>query len=896
MADWKEEIRRRLAGLSLSPAREAEIVEELSQHLDDRYRELRQQGATIEEAISAVLIELSNDSGLLARELRKVEHAIPSELPVLGASKRRNMIADLRQDLEYGARMLRKSPGFTATAILTLALGIGANTAIFSAVYNVLLKPLPFFEPSRLVVLDESHSGKRLSISWPDFVDWRDRASSFQGFAAFHNSFFNLTGREEAVRLYDLDVTWNFFDVLGVKPALGRTFSPNDDRMGAPPTLVISNSIWQSVFGGDPNIVGQAATLDGKSFTIVGVLPAAFEFLYPQGVFAPIEALMEKGSSILDRGNHQSIRAVARLKPGVSLEQARADMKVVAAGLEQQYPATNSGNTSDVIGLQDRMVQRSKNMLLVLMGAVILVLLIACANLANLLLARGASRRHEISVRLAIGARRSRITRQLLTESILLAALGGASGVVVGNWFLKLFRALAPEGLPRLADARLDLGVLVFAIGLSLVCGILFGIVPSLQASRTDLQAALKQSARTTAQGGARPRSLNTLLVIEVSLAVLLLAGAGLMMRTLNQLARVDAGFRYDHLLTMKFERPAWKSTEESNLAFYSELESHIQSTPGVTSAALTSSLPIDGSNWNSVFIVADQPVPARADLPTAAFTPISAGYFNTMGIRLQRGRVFSNQDRPDSPGTTVINEALARRFWPDEEPIGKRLKQGWPESRKPWLQVVGVVADVKTEDLTSEVPMQAYLPLTQHPVRSLIMAVRTEREPQRLATDVVSAIHSLDHELPVYDIFSMEQLMGRSILTQRIAATLLGSFAGLAIVLAAVGIYGVVSSAASRRSHELGLRMALGAGRRQVLGMIIRQSMAPVLIGSGLGIVGALVLTRFMSTLLFHVKTTDSMTLIAVPLILVVVALAACYLPARRAVDQDPLVALRYE
>src|SRR5215471_6758786 len=492
MTEWKAEIRMRLAGLRLSPAREAEIVEELSQHLEDRYRELRQQGATVEQADQAVRLEFNDDSWLLARELRKVEQPMPPEPVVFGAGTRRSMIADIRQDLEYGARMLRKSPGFTVAAVVTLALGIGANTAIFSAVYNVLLKPLPFSDPSRLVVLDESHSGERMSVSWPDFVDWRDRAASFQGIAAFHNSFFNLTGREEAVRLYDLDVTWNFFEVIGVKAELGRTFSPDDDRMGAPPTLVLSNTIWKSVFGGDPNIVGQAATLDGKTFTIIGVLPAGFEFLYPQGVFAPIESLMEKGSSILDRGNHSGVRAIARLKPGVTLEDAQAEMKVVSAGLEQEYPATNSGNSSEVTRLQGRMVQRSRTMLLVLMGAVILVLMIACVNLANLLLARGATRRHEVSVRLAIGAQRSRIIRQLLTESVLLATLGGASGVLLGNWLLKLFRALAPDGLPRLAGVGLDRRVLVFAVGLSLVCGILFGIVPSLQASRTDLQAALK--------------------------------------------------------------------------------------------------------------------------------------------------------------------------------------------------------------------------------------------------------------------------------------------------------------------------------------------------------------------------------------------------------------------
>jgi putative ABC transport system permease protein len=895
MANWKDEIKERLAALNLSPAREADIVEELSQHLEDRYAELRRAGATAEEADQKVRLEL-NDGRLLARELLRVERAMAAEPVVLGAGTRSNMIADLRQDLLYGARMLRKSSGFTAIAIVTLALGIGANTAIFSAVYNVLLKPLPFSEPDRLAVLDESHAGKRMSISWPDFVDWRDRATSFQGLAAFHNSFFNLTGRQEPVRLHDLDVTWNFFDVIGVRPQLGRTFSQDDDKPGAAPTLVLSDSIWKNTFGADPSMVGQTVTLDGKSFEIIGVLPAGFEFLYPQGVFAPLEALMESGSPILDRGNHAGIRGIARLKQRVSLEQAREEMKVVAAGLEREYPATNSGNTSEVTGLQDRMVQKSRALLLVLMGAVALVLLIACANLANLLLARAATRRHEISVRLAIGARRSRITRQLLTESIVLASLGGAAGVLVGQWFLKLFRGLVPDGVPRLAGVQLDSGVLAFAIALSLACGILFGIVPSLQASRTDLQAALKQSSGISPSGSARPRLLNILLVVEVSLAVLLLAASGLMARTLNQLARVDPGFRYDHLLTMKFERPAWNYNKKTNLAFCTELDSRVQATPGVVSAALTASLPIDGSNWNSVFVVADQPIPPRADLPSAAFTPISAGYFNAMAIRLLRGRPFTDQDRPDSPRVTIVNESLARHFWPNEDPIGKRLKQGWPEWRTPWTEVVGVVADAKMEDLTGEAPMQAYLPLTQSPGRYWILAIRTLGEPLSAAAGVISTIHNLDPELPVYDIFSMEQLMSRSILTQRIAATLLGSFAALAMALAAIGIYGVVSYGASQRSHELGLRIALGAGRHQVLGMVIRQSMAPVLIGSGLGVIGALVLTRFMSALLFHVKATDPLTFVAVVIILAVVALVACFLPARRAANQDPLVALRYE
>jgi len=455
---------------------------------------------------------------------------------------------------------------------------------------------------------------------------------------------------------------------------------------------------------------------------------------------------------------------------------------------------------------------------------------------------------------------------------------------------------LAPDDIPRLAGVHLDRSVLVFTIGLSLLCGLLFGVLPALHASRTDLQAALKQPGANAARGPARSLLLNTLLAVEVSLAVLLLAGAGLMTRTLKQLAQVDPGFNYDHLLTMKLELPAWKSSEAANLAFCSEVASRIEAVPGVSSAALTGSLPIDGSNWVSVFVVADQPVPQRSDLPRSGFTPVSAGYFRTMGIRLLRGRSFTDEDRPDSRRVAVVNETLARHFWPGEDPIGKRLKQGWPESPTPWREVVGVVADVKTESLAGETPMQIYLPLVQEPGRFWILAIRTLGEPGMAGTEVISAIHSVDHDLPVYDVFSMEQVMNRSILTQRAAATLMVGFAALAVVLAAIGIYGVVSYAVGQRSREVGLRMALGARRRQVLGLVIRQSMAPVVIGSGLGVIGALVLTRFMSALLFQVEATDPLTFASVVFILGIVALAACYLPARRATRQDPLVALRYE
>jgi putative ABC transport system permease protein len=800
------------------------------------------------------------------------------------------------QDMRYGLRILLKHPGFTAVAVITLALGIGANTAIFSVVYAVLLRPLPFLEPDRLVVLAEkSPSGNRMGPAYPNYVDWRERAQSFDSMSVYLNDSFNLTGVDKPVRLQGRRVNWNFFQMLGVNPQLGRTFTDEDDRVGAQPTVLISNGLWKEGFGGDSSIIGKTIRIDGEQIAVIGVLPQEFEFINRSDIYVPIGPSLTPAFGLLDRGNHFSLRILARLKNGVTVEQARGEIEALAVELAREYPKTNSGNSATVQSLVDEFVQDIRPALLVLLGAVGFVLLIACVNMANLTMVRAAERHKEISIRLALGAGRRRIIRQLLSESLLIAALGGAAGLLIGTWAMDGLLALAPTDAPRLGDVRLNATVLIFTLSVSALTGLLFGLLPALHASRVDLNTMLKEGGRAIA-GSSRERMRKFLMVGEVGLALVLLIGAGLMMRTVLQLTRVDPGFDTDRLLTMRFILPENVYTEDRRRVFYRDCLERVESLPGVRSAALTLSLPIDGSYWNSIFIVADKPVPPREELPSAAFTPVSANYFEAMGIRLLSGRAFSEADAADSPKVIVINETLARRLWPDENPVGKQLKQSWPEDKTPWREVVGVVSDVKLNGVDRVTPLQAYLPLAQNPSRSLHLVARTDGNPLALASSVEQTIHSIDKDLPVFNARSMEQLLGNSTAQQRLTMILLASFAVLALTLAAVGVYGVMSYVVAQRTQEIGIRMALGAKSSDVLNLVIRQGMIPVLIGVAVGTAAAFALTRLMTSLLFGVSATDPKTFVIVPVILIGVALGACFVPARRATKVDPMIALRHE
>ena len=800
------------------------------------------------------------------------------------------------KDVRYGFRILLKNPAFMAVVVMVLALGIGANTAIFSVVHAVLLRPLPFPEPDRLVIMTEKDpDGDRMGVAYPNYEDWRARALSFEDMASGRSQSFNLTGIDQPTRLQGRMVNWNFLQLLGVKPQLGRLFEAQDDRPDATPTAMISTGLWKEKFGSDSEIIGKTISVDGKPFYVIGVLPPGFQFLRRDDLYVPIGLSLTQSFGLLDRGNHFGLNILARLKSGVTEEQARKEMEALAAQLESEYPATNSGNGAIVQKLDDRLVENIRPALLVLLAAVGFVLLIACVNVANLMLMRATERHKEIAIRLALGAGRMRIIRQLLSESFLISALGGTAGLLIGAWAIDGLVALAPQNTPRLDQVKLNGTVLIFTLGVSVLTGLLFGLFPALHASRADLNSVLKEGGRSIA-GSSRERMRKVLLVAEVALALVLLAGAGLMLRTVSQLTRVDPGFNAERLLTMQFTLSAVTYKEENRRAFYRDSLSRVEGVPGVLSAALTLSLPIDGSNWNSVFMAMDKPVPPRAELPSSAFTPVSANYFEVMGIRLLEGRVLSEADGANAPRVTVINETLARRLWPGENPIGKRIKQGWPENKTPVREVVGVVSDVKLEGVNQETPMQAYLPLEQETAGSLALVARTAGNPLALASTIEQAIRSVDKDLPVYGISSMDQLMGNAIAQQQLTMVLLAGFAILALVLAAVGIYGVMSYSVTQRTHEIGIRMALGAQSSDVLKMVVKQGLVLTVAGISIGLVGAFFLTRLMASLLFGVSATDPVTFALISLLLAGVALGACFVPARRATKVDPLIALRYE
>jgi putative ABC transport system permease protein len=828
--------------------------------------------------------------------------------PVAAGERNSRMSLDnLLQDVRYAVRSYVKAPSFALTILFTLALGIGASTAIFSMVNGILLRPLPLPDPDTLVYANEVNASGRdrtISIAWPNYLDWRARARSFSGLALSREEPMTLTGVDRAQRLRARRVTGNFFSVIGVAPAMGRGLADEDDKPNAAPVALISAGYWQTQMSGEPAALGRVLTLDGTAYTIVGVLPAGFEYLRPYDVFVSMGPISGAGN-ITDRGNHNGFSALGRLKAGVTLEAADAELRAISAALEREYPNSNSAISARTDRLADRIVDSVRLTLLALFGAVGFLLLIACVNVANLLIARGAGRQHELAVRAALGGGRARLAAQLLVESTLVSACGGTLGVAVAAGLLRVLVAMAPEGTPRVADVRLDGAALLFAFGAAALCGIVFGALPAFQASSAGGQHALirGRSAGFTARSHRLRRGL---IAVETALALMLLTGAGLMMRTLQELTQVDTGIRTDHLLTARFMLAGDQWTLARRIAFYDDLIARASALPGVGRVALAYSLPIDGSNWNSIFIVADKPVPERARLPSAAFTPVSTGYFETMGMRLVRGRLFDRRETPDSPKVIVINETLAKKLWPGQDPLGKRLKQGWPETPdrplkpgdyfSPWREVVGVVADVKFNGISSETPMQVYLPLAHDGARSLALVVRSPAEPSSLVPAIEAIVHDLDKDLPLFQVRTMEQMLDASIARERMSMLIFAVFAIVAVALASVGLYGVVAHGVTERTHEIGVRMALGAEGRHVLGLVVRQGLSMAVVGTVIGVAGAVALSRWIQALLFGVTATDPPTLAAVVLTLLGVATIACCIPAWRATRVDPTTALRAE
>jgi putative ABC transport system permease protein len=804
-------------------------------------------------------------------------------------------IDNLRHDVRYAVRSYAKAPSFTLVILMTLALGIGASTAIFSLVNGILLQPLPLPDPDRLVYANEVNGkGDRITVSWPNFLDWRTRARAFESLSISREESTTLTGTERAQRLRGRRVTGNFFHVLGVSPALGRGFTDEDDRPNGAPAVVLSDAFWRTQLGADPAVIGRTINLEYVAHTIVGVMPRDFQYVRPYDLFTSMGPVASS-PNLLDRGNHSGFYALGRLKPGASLEAADSELKAIAAALQREYPNTNSAIGVRAELLADRLVDDIRLTLVALLGAVGFLLLIACVNVANLLIARGASRQHELAVRAALGGGRARLASQMLVESTLVSVAGGMLGVGVAAWLLRGLVAVAPEGTPRIGEVHLDATALLFALAAAALCGVVFGALPAFQASGVHGQQALVRG-RQAGFASRSHRLRRGLMVVETALALVLLTGAGLMMRTLQELTQVETGFRSDHLLTTRFLLPGDQWSPEKRVAFYDDLQSRLRALPGVTNAAFAFSLPIDGSNWNSIFIVADKPVPPRAQLPSAAFTPVSTGYFETMGMRLVRGRFFDATETPTSPKVTIVNESLARRLWPGEDAVGKRLKQGWPETPSAWREVVGVVGDVKFNGVTADTPIQAYLPLAHEPSRSLAIVVRTAGDPAALGPALEGVVQQLNKDLPLFQIRTMDDMLGTSIARQRMSMLVFVVFAVVALTLASVGLYGVVAHGVTERTHEIGVRIALGAEQRHVLGLVMRQGLSMALVGTAIGVAGSVALSRWIQGLLFGVTATDPITMGAVVATLLAVALVACYVPAWRATRVDPTTALRAE
>jgi putative ABC transport system permease protein len=798
------------------------------------------------------------------------------------------------KDIRLGIRSLLKRPGFAAIAVITLALGIGANTAIFSVVNAVLLRPLPYKDPVRLVTVWENHQARggpeREWLAPSDFEDWRAQNSVFTNLSALNNWGPTLTGITEPEPLVGAAVSHDMFSMLGTAPVMGRSFLPEEDQPGARNVVVLSSELWQRRFGSDPGIIGKSISLNEDNYTVVGVMPAGFKLpvIANTELWRPLRPTInpscQRGCLVL--------RAIARLKDGASLEKAQADLTTIARRLETEHPETNSKVGASLLALHDQMVGNIRRPLLVLFAAVAFVLLIACANVANLMLARAAGRAREIAIRAALGASRGRIIRQLLTETGLLVLAGSALGLLLAFWLLRLFASLSPPGAPRFDEIGIDAYVLGFTFGTALVTGLLFGLAPALSVSKPDLNCALKEG--KDGAGGIRGGRLRSGLVIaEMALALMLLIGGGLLMKSFLRLRQVDPGFNPDQVLTVRlFLNRTHYPDAGQILSFYTPLLERLKTLPGVQSVGATSTLPLSGNNTDVSFSIEGRPQPPPDQEPVAWYSSVSPDYFRTMQMRLLKGRVFTDHDDEKSGNVVIISETMVRRYWPNEEPLGKRIGSG-PDR---WREIVGVVKDVKHFGLDADTPPSMYIPVRQQPARGMTVTIRTSAEPLSVTSALRREVWASDRNLAVAQVRTMDDLMSSSITQQRFTFLLLGCFAGVALVLAAIGTYGVMSYAVTQRTHEIGIRLALGARRTNVLGLVIRSGMRLALAGAALGLAGAFALTRLMSSLLFGVTPTDAMTFVSISVGLLAVALLACYVPARRATKVDPLVALRYE
>ncbi len=901
MPDWRERIRRELAGLNLHPAREAEIVEELAEHADDRYQELRRAGATDEEACCTVTEELGGPDGLV-REMRAVEPPAGPEPGAMGAERRGSVFSGISEDLHYAFRTLRKSPGFATVAMATLALGIGANTAVFSALNGVLLRPLPYPGPARLVTVYETTPQLAyLSVSYPNYLDWRRESRSFTDMGAHRTDDFNLTGSGEPEQVSGDYIAASLFPTLGVAPSLGRNFLPEEDVPGAACAVILSDGFWRRRFGADRSILGKALTLNAVRCAVVGVMPADFRLPGNSRVYVPIEQF-NRGSELRSRDSHPGLRVAGRLKPGATLATAQAELTSIGSTLARKYPATNGGHGVKTISMKEGAVGYIRPTLALLAGAVGLVLIVACANVANLLLARSTARKREFAIRVALGAHRGRIVRQLLAESVLLSLGGAILGLLLARWGTELALAAVPQSLPRAENIGIDPHVLLFTLAVSLATGVLFGLAPAFHGANASPHEFLKEGA--PGAGGGRQRAENIFVAVEIAIAVILLAGAGLMMQSLWRLWRVHPGFNTRQALTAKLAlSPAAAGTPQATRLAYRETLGRVAALPGVHVAALTTQVPLREGDSEIPFWIGAGPQPAQDKLTWSMLYLVTPGYLGAMQIPLLRGRFFDERDTVGSMPVVVVDDVLAQRAFPGQDPIGRQLSL---MALGP-VRVVGVVGHVKHWGLDvddfAKIRDQMYFPFMQVPDRFISGAVagttlvlRTAAEPLSLVPAVRAQVAGPTRDQPIYAIRTMEQIVSGSLATRRFIMLVLAFFAATALLLAAIGVYSVMSYAVARRTHEIGVRGALGASSGQIAALVVRQGMRLAAAGLAGGLAAALALTRLMGGLLYGVRPTDPATLAGAALLLGGIALLACYIPARRATAVDPVVALRWE